>query len=76
MLSWRNPGAEDSELTMDDYLQAGVFDALAPSAAARHAKAPVHAMGYCLGGTLLAIAAAALARGQLAGAGGCRRWPR
>jgi polyhydroxyalkanoate synthase len=55
MLSWRNPGPEDSELTMDDYLQAGVFDALAavgrlhgPEAAgARHGLLPGrHAAGH------------------------------
>ena len=62
MLSWRNPGPEDSELTMDDYLQAGVFDALAAVGRLHGPKRPVHAMGYCLGGTLLAIAAAALGR--------------
>ena len=61
MMSWRNPGAEQRDLTMNDYVQLGVFAALA---AVRRVlpRAPVHAMGYCLGGTLLAIAAAALAR--------------
>ena len=29
MLSWRNPDASDHDLSMDDYLQLGVFDALA-----------------------------------------------
>jgi polyhydroxyalkanoate synthase len=67
MLSWRNPGAEDAELSLDDYLQSGVIDAL--RAIGRHGKAPLHLMGYCLGGTLAAIAAAALAGGQLDGAG-------
>jgi polyhydroxyalkanoate synthase len=61
MVSWRNPGPEDRELSMEDYVELGVFDALA---AVRRVlpRAPVHAMGYCLGGTLMAIAAAALAR--------------
>jgi polyhydroxyalkanoate synthase subunit PhaC len=61
ILSWRNPDEHDALLDMDDYLQLGVFDALA----AIHRLVPrqaVHAVGYCLGGTLLAIAAAALAR--------------
>ncbi len=62
MLSWRNPGAEDRELTMDDYLRLGVFDALRAIGRLDDGRSrPVHAMGYCLGGTLLAIAAAALA---------------
>jgi polyhydroxyalkanoate synthase len=58
MLSWKNPGEEDRDLGMDDYLQLGVFDAALDAIARHRAGAPVHAMGYCLGGTLLAIAAA------------------
>jgi polyhydroxyalkanoate synthase len=62
MLSWHNPDAKDSQLTMDDYLQLGVLDALKAIGALNGKTAPVHAMGYCLGGTLLSIAAANLAR--------------
>ena len=69
MLSWRNPDAADHELTMDDYLQLGPFEALETIATLHPPRTPVHAMGYCLGGTLLAVAAAALARaGIVAGA--------
>jgi polyhydroxyalkanoate synthase len=59
MISWRNPGAPDSELGMDDYLELGVMAALD---AVQHAQPgrPVHLVGYCLGGTLAAIAAASL----------------
>jgi polyhydroxyalkanoate synthase len=63
ILSWRNPDEGDALLTMDDYLQLGVFDPLAAIARQVPGEA-VHAAGYCLGGTLLAIAAAALARKQ------------
>jgi polyhydroxyalkanoate synthase len=59
MLSWLNPDAGDHDLSMDDYLQLGVFDALRAVGALHGPSRPVHAMGYCLGGTLLAIAAAA-----------------
>jgi polyhydroxyalkanoate synthase len=62
MLSWRNPDASDQDLTMDDYLRLGVLDALRAVAATANGATPVHAAGYCLGGTLLAIAAAGLAR--------------
>lgn len=61
MISWRNPGAEDAELGMNDYLQQGPLAALdAIQKITKSAK--VHTAGYCLGGTLLSIAAAAMAR--------------
>jgi polyhydroxyalkanoate synthase len=61
MLSWRNPDESDRDLRMRDYLDLGIFDAL--RYLGQHQQA-VHAVGYCLGGTLLAIAAAALSRAQ------------
>ncbi len=58
-LSWRNPTAADRYLTMDDYRRLGVMAALdAISVIVPEQK--VHATGYCLGGTLLAIAAASM----------------
>ncbi|MFC5499415.1 PHA/PHB synthase family protein [Caenimonas terrae] len=60
MVSWRNPGTEDRALGMDDYLHLGVLDAIAAVRSA--CPGPLHAAGYCLGGTLLSIAAAALRR--------------
>lgn len=60
-ISWKNPGTDQRELGMDDYLQLGIAEALrAVNAIVPRRK--VHAVGYCLGGTLLAIAAAAMAR--------------
>jgi polyhydroxyalkanoate synthase len=61
MISWRNPGAEDREITFDDYRKLGVEAALATIGDIVPGH-QVHALGYCLGGTLLSIAAAAMGR--------------
>jgi len=61
MISWRNPDAEDKSLGMADYLDQGPMAALEHITAATAAP-KVHTVGYCLGGTLLSIAAAAMAR--------------
>jgi polyhydroxyalkanoate synthase len=63
ILSWRNPDESDALVDMDDYLEQGILDPLAAIARLAPQRA-VHAVGYCLGGTLLSIAAAALSRTQ------------
>ena len=60
MISWRNPTARDRDMGMADY-----FAALAEALDAVTAIVPgrkIHALGYCLGGTLLTAKAAQMAR--------------
>lgn len=58
IVSWRNPNEDDALLSMDDYVRDGVLSAWDH---VHHATGqPVHLMGYCLGGTLASVAAAAL----------------
>ncbi|HDV5793638.1 TPA: polyhydroxyalkanoic acid synthase [Legionella pneumophila] len=63
IVSWRNPTKEDRNLGLDDYYRLGAMDAInAVSNAIPHSK--IHLMGYCLGGTLALLTAAAMAHDQ------------
>ncbi|WP_291838858.1 alpha/beta fold hydrolase [Limimaricola sp.] len=61
MISWCNPTAAQAELSLEDYRRNGVMAALDAVCAIVPGQ-KVHTVGYCLGGTMLAIAAATMAR--------------
>ncbi len=57
MISWKNPTPEYRNFSLEDYREFGVDAAIAAINSLRPGQA-IHAAGYCLGGTLLSIAAA------------------
>ena len=61
MISWKNPGIDERDRGMEDYHALGPMAALDAIGRILPDR-PVHGVGYCLGGTLLAASAAALAR--------------
>ena len=61
MISWKNPTEADRYLGLEEYIDLGVMAAL------KHVLSivpneKIHTVGYCLGGTLLTLAATALAK--------------
>lgn len=60
-ISWCNPGADHAECSLEDYRTLGVMEAL-DAVTSIIPDRQVHTVGYCLGGTILSIAAATMAR--------------
>jgi len=61
MISWLNPSDDDRDLEMEDYRKLGVMAAM-DAVSAVMPRRKIHAVGYCIGGTMLSIAAATMAR--------------
>lgn len=61
MISWLNPTTQDRDLDMESYREEGVMAAI-DEVSTIFPQQKIHAAGYCLGGTLLSIAAATMAR--------------
>lgn len=60
IVSWKNPGSEDRNKGMDDYVRDGALAAINAVSSITQ-NAPIHLTGYCLGGTLAMIVAAYMA---------------
>lgn len=60
-ISWKNPDAGMRDIGLDEYRRLGIMAAF-DSVQSICGTEKVHACGYCLGGTLLTAAAAAMAR--------------
>jgi len=61
IVSWRNPGSEDRNLGVDDYYRQGAMAAI-DTVSKIIPETKINLMGYCLGGTLAMITAAAMAK--------------
>lgn len=60
-MSWCNPTEDQAQLSLEDYRKRGVMQALEVINAVVPDR-KIHATGYCLGGTILSIAAAKMAQ--------------
>ena len=61
IISWKNPQKEDKNVSFEDYVELGLMKAI-DAVSAICPKRKIHAVGYCIGGTLLSITASAMAR--------------
>jgi polyhydroxyalkanoate synthase len=59
LVSWRNPDAELAHTTWDDYVEKGAIEAIEVARAIGGAD-QINALGWCVGGTILASALAVL----------------
>lgn len=63
IVSWRNPSKEDRNLGLDDYHRLGTMAAM-DAISDILPRTKINLMGYCLGGTLALISAAAMTKAK------------
>jgi polyhydroxyalkanoate synthase len=61
LVSWVNPDTDMADATFEDYLQEGIYAAV-DAVGKAVGPVPINAVGYCVGGTLLASALAHMAK--------------
>ncbi|MCX7817359.1 MAG: alpha/beta fold hydrolase [Syntrophales bacterium] len=61
MISWKNPTPDYRQTELDDYRKLGVMEAIEAISNIVPGR-QIHTVGYCLGGTILVITAATMAR--------------
>lgn len=61
MISWKNPTQENADWGMRTYLKEGILQAIEIVSQIVPSSPQLHGVGYCIGGTLYAIAAAFMA---------------
>ncbi|OFY64582.1 MAG: hypothetical protein A3H98_13010 [Bacteroidetes bacterium RIFCSPLOWO2_02_FULL_36_8] len=61
LISWKNPGSHTKNFSFDDYVELGIVSAVEHILKLTMAK-KVNTLGYCIGGTLLGITLAILAK--------------
>lgn len=63
MVSWKNPCPGTTRMTFDDYVENGALKAIEIAKEVSVVK-KINTLGYCLGGTLLAVASAILSKDE------------
>lgn len=61
IISWKNPVGEDRDIGFEDYVEKGLFAAL-DTIEKIVPNRKINTVGYCIGGTLLLVGAATMAR--------------
>jgi polyhydroxyalkanoate synthase len=61
LVSWVNPGEDMAEVTFEDYMREGIYDAVEAVTKAANVDR-INTVGYCVGGTLLATVLAHMAK--------------